>query len=213
MTTPLIALDLDGTLEDSRADMVAAIHRVRTRFDLAPRADDAVRPWVSRGMDNLYRHCFDELLTGGDARYDAIRRAYEADYLAHVADTTQLYDGIADVLPALTDRAWLACVTNKPEHISRALLEELGIHRAFRTVVGGDSCAAPKPDPIMLRTAVVRIDHEGPVFMCGDSNGDMVMGKAYGATRVWCAWGYYDALKEPFDRRLDHPTDLVRLLS
>lgn len=210
--TPLIALDLDGTLEDSRIDMVAAIHRVRARFDLAPRADDAVRPWVSRGMDNLYRHCFDELLVDGDARYAEIRTAYEADYLAHVADTTRLYAGVAEVLPVLADRAALACVTNKPEHISRALLDALGVASVFQTVVGGDSCVAPKPDPIMLRTAVTRIGHAGPVFMCGDSNGDMVLGRAFGATRVWCAWGYYDALKEPFDRQLDTPADLARLL-
>lgn len=208
----LIALDLDGTLEDSRADMVAAIHRVRAGFGLPKRADDAVRPWVSRGMDNLYRQCFDELLEAGDGNYGAILSAYEADYLTHVADTTRLYEGIAAVLPRLAERATLACVTNKPEHISRALLATLGVDRHFATVVGGDSCAAPKPDPVMLATAVERTGASGPVFMCGDSNGDMVLGGAFGAIRVWCAWGYYDALKQPYDRRADAPSDLLALL-
>lgn len=208
----LITLDLDGTLEDSRADMVAAIHRVRAGFGLLPRSDAAVRPWVSKGMDNLYRRCFDELLVQGDARYGEIRAAYEADYLAHVADTTRLYAGVAEVLPRLAARATLACVTNKPEHISRALLATLGVADHFATVVGGDSCSAPKPDPVMLRTAVERTGATGPVFHCGDSNGDMVLARTFGATSVWCAWGYYDALEEPFDRQATVPSDLLGLV-
>lgn len=208
----LITLDLDGTLEDSRADMVAAIHRVRAGFGLAPREDAALRPFVSKGMDALYRRCFDELLVDGDARYGEILQAYEADYLAHVADATRLYDGIAEVLPRLAARATLACVTNKPEHISRALLAKLNVAEHFATVVGGDSCAAPKPDPVMLQAAVDRTGASGPVLHCGDSNGDMVLGRAFGATRVWCAWGYAATISEPFDVRADAPSDLLRLV-
>lgn len=224
----LIALDLDGTLVDSRQDMVAAIHSVRAAFDLPPRTDAAVRPWVSRGMDNLYRNCFDELLKPDPElmpdvrpaadRYAAVRDAYEAEYLAHVTDNTLLYAGIAEVLPLLAAKAPLACVTNKPEHISRALLTGLGVMQHFSTVVGGDTCTAPKPDPIMLQTAVDKVSAadatqaDQTVLHCGDSNGDMKMAAAFGATRVWCAWGYYDAIEQPFDRQCATPMDLLRLL-
>jgi phosphoglycolate phosphatase len=224
----VIALDLDGTLVDSRQDMVAAIHAVRAQFGMPERTDDAVRPWVSRGMNNLYRNCFDEMLKSDPSlmpnvrpyaeRYAEVRDAYEAEYLAHVTDTTLLYPGIAEVLPLLAAKATLACVTNKPEHISRALLAGLGVIEHFSAVVGGDTCAAPKPDPVMLRTAVEKVSAPGSarsdlaVFHCGDSNGDMKMAAAYGATRVWCAWGYYDAIEQPFDRQFATPMDLVRLL-
>lgn len=210
----IISLDLDGTLVDSRQDMVAAIRRVRAKFELPMRPDADLRPWVSRGMHNLYQHCFDDRLSQAPTadRPAEVRDAYEADYLLHVADETLLYPGVADVLPLLAAKATLVCVTNKPEHISRALLDTLGVLKHFSTVVGGDSCAAPKPDPIMLRTAAEKVGGGSPIVHCGDSNGDMKMAAAFGATRVWCAWGYYDAISEAFDRQLDTPMDLVRLL-
>src|ERR1051325_5827025 len=116
----LIGLDLDGTLEDSRDDMVAAAARVRAQLDLPAREDAALRPWVNAGMDRLYRACFDDFLnddTAG-ARYAAVREAYESDYLANVAVSTRLYAGIADALAALARVGSLACITNKPERIS-----------------------------------------------------------------------------------------------
>lgn len=183
----LVTLDLDGTLEDSRADMVAAVHRVRAAFRLDPRLDEVVRPWMHRGMGNLYAHCFDDLAS---EQREAVKQAYEEDYLAHVADSTRLYDGIEDALAELAELATLAVVTNKPEHISRALLDTLGIGHRFATVVGGDSATGAKPDPVMLHTAAERLDLGGVGLHVGDSAGDIKMAHAAGVPAVWCAWGY-----------------------
>src|SRR5690606_9300508 len=103
---PLVALDLDGTIEDSRDDMVAAVQRVRARFGLAARPDEEFRPHVNAGMDHLYRSCFADLLQRGGLLGE-ITGAYEADYLAHIADATRLYDGMAEVLAELAGRAAL----------------------------------------------------------------------------------------------------------
>jgi len=191
----LLALDLDGTLEDSRADMVAAAHRVREELGLAARDDAAVRPWVNKGMPTLYERCFDDHLLGGD-RLEDLRVRYEADYLAHIADQTRLYDGIETCLERLASMGTLVLVTNKPEHLSRALLAALGVDRHFAAVVGGDTCAMGKPDPIMLRTAEQHAGFDpaaGRLVMVGDSAGDIRMARAHGARVVWCAWGYADA--------------------
>ena len=194
----LIGIDLDGTIEDSRADMVAAAARVRARFELPARQPALLLPWVNGGMDQLYRACFDDFLAAGDAsaRYTAVREAYEADYLTHVAVQTRLYDGIAGALAQLARLGALACVTNKPERISRALLDALGVGGLFATVIGGDSCAEAKPSPLMLAAAAERCGFDrarGRAFMIGDTAGDIQLGRAYGATTVFCAWGYSSA--------------------
>src|SRR5262249_2953719 len=100
MASRLIGIDLDGTLEDSRADMVAAARKVRAALGLPPRIDAELVPFVNGGMDRLYRSCFDDYLAQGDGerRYLTVRDAYNAEYLAHVADETRLYAGIADAL-------------------------------------------------------------------------------------------------------------------
>ncbi len=215
----LIALDLDGTLEDSRTDMVAAAHRVRTELGLAPREGAALLPFVNAGMDRLYRGCFDDYLAADPAaaaeRYGIVKEAYESDYLAHVAVDTRLYDGIAATLDQLAAIGLLACVTNKPERISRALLHALGVGELFASVIGGDTCADCKPNPIMLATAVERSGFEptqGRVFMIGDTAGDIQMGRAFGATTVWCAWGDSETPGDKPDFEVKRPEELLGIV-
>ncbi len=191
----VIALDLDGTLEDSREDMVASVGRVRAAFDLPARPGAEFREHVNRGMPHLYRVCFEELLADPETHVRA-QRAYVEDYTAHIADTTRLYDGMAAALEQLSALGSLAIVTNKPEGLSDRLLHALGVREHFAVVIGGDSCAEPKPSPVPLHSAAQRIRGEssaGPLFMIGDSAGDVRCGLAAGATVIWCAWGYKDS--------------------
>ena len=213
----LIGLDLDGTLEDSRDDMVAAARRVRARLALPEREDARLRPFVNAGMEQLYRACFDDYLAAGDeaARLGEVQRAYEASYYEHVADHTRLYDGIAAALAELAELGTLACITNKPERISRRLLEVLGVGTLFATVIGGDTCAESKPSPLMLQTAASQVgfDRErGQAFMVGDTTADIKLGRAYGAATVWCAWGYVEAPGEEPDQRVRAPSELAPVL-
>lgn len=192
--THLIALDLDGTLEDSRDDMVAAVLRVRAGFGLAERPGEAFRPHVNGGMDHLYRTCFADRIEQGGALAE-IRAAYEADYLAHIADTTRLYPGIAEALAELATIGRLACVTNKPERLSVALLDALGVGGLFRAVIGGDTCAECKPSPLVLAEASRRVERTGKAVMIGDSAADVRCGRSFGAATIWCAWGYATGLE------------------
>ena len=215
MTEKLIAIDLDGTIEDSRDDMVSAARRVRAALGLPPRPDTALRPHVNGGMDHLYRSCFDDYLAEGPERYARVRSAYEADYLANVAVETRMYPGVGAALAELSQLGKLACVTNKPEQISRHLLAELGVGQLFAAVVGGDSCERAKPHPIMLQTAAercgLRPGHQA--VMIGDTQADVQLGRRYGAKTVWCAWGYVDALQEPADAEARVPADWLRIVN
>lgn len=212
----LIAIDLDGTIEDSRSDMVAAAGRVRSVLGLSPRADELLRPYVNGGMEQLYRACFDDYLVLGDeARLDEVQRTYEADYLENVAVETRLYDGMGEALQQLSQLGSVVCVTNKPERISRRLLDALGVGGHFATVIGGDTCAQAKPHPVMLQTAADRCGFDrarGTAFMIGDTNADIQLARAYGAVAVWCAWGYVNAPNEAPDAQARRPAELVDIV-
>ena len=215
--TRLIALDLDGTLEDSRLDMIAAVHRVRSQFRLPARSDDVIRPWVNQGMERLYRNCFDDYVTD-DARYAEIEGAYERDYSANVAVYTRAYPGIPQALVALKEWGQLVVVTNKPDAISKLLLKALHLDSFVSDVVGPD-CGAIKPNPLMLQTAAARIGLGGSngspdsrAFMIGDTAGDIKMGRAFGATTVWCAWGYMKEPGETPDHIARVPAELPALI-
>ncbi|HEY5649270.1 MAG TPA: HAD-IA family hydrolase [Nitrospiria bacterium] len=211
----LIGIDLDGTLEDSRADMAAAVHRVRAGLGLPPRSDEAVLPWVNRGMDALYRACFDDYLAGGESRMEAVRKRYETDYLEHVAVETRLYPGISEALERLAGLGKLAVITNKPELISIRLIEALGVDRHITAVIGGDTCVKSKPDPVVLEEAAHRSGMKAipdKTVMIGDTAGDIRLGRDSGAATVWCGWGYTDEPGEEPDYIAARPLDLPGLV-
>jgi phosphoglycolate phosphatase len=209
-------MDLDGTLEDSRRDMAEAVVRVRAALHLLPGEPAAYEAHVNRGMEALYRTCFaDYLARGGPELLQAVQSAYEADYLANVAVHTRLYPGIAEAVAGLARRGPIVIITNKPERISWALLERLGLAPAISDVIGGDTCPEGKPSPAPLRLALSRRgDATAGVraVMIGDSPADLRAGRAFGAATIWCAWGYAAA---PDPERPDHvastPGELVPL--
>lgn len=47
-----------------------------------------------------------------------------------------------------------AVVTNAPRASAQAVLPALGIHHRFQTLIIGDECTAPKPDPAPYRAAM-----------------------------------------------------------
>lgn len=213
----LIAIDLDGTLEDSRRDMVSVVHRVRASFSLSKRPDEEILPWINQGMDKLYRNCFDDYLNGGysNERLSLVSRAYEADYFSNVACETILYPGVGTALAGLAQIGPVVVVTNKPERISKRLLEELKVDHLISGLIGGDTIGKIKPDPEILRAAAQQVGFSpdsGASFMIGDSAGDIKMGRAFGATTIWCAWGYSDAPGEEPQRIALTPEELAPLV-
>lgn len=213
----VICLDLDGTLEDSRDDMVAAVQMVRRELKLPPRVDEDFRPHVNRGMEHLYRACFEEVLWGRNADSAAealasVALAYTEAYGANIAETTRLYDGVAPALHALSLMAPLALVTNKPEGLSIKLLAALGIADDFAAVIGGDTLSVRKPDPAVLDAALARTGG-APAVMIGDSAGDIRCARAHGTPVIWCAWGYADdpGPVKP-DAIADHPSALPEIV-
>jgi phosphoglycolate phosphatase len=183
----LVAFDLDGTLEDSRPDMVAAVDRVRRELGLPPRSYDASVAWVNQGMPQLYAKCFDDF-SGPVAE---VRQRYLRAYEEGICESTRAYPGIASALDVLAGEATLAIVTNKPHRHSQLLLERLGLLVHFATIIGEEDTPEPKPSPKALECAVEAIHASGAIVMVGDSRGDVRMANAYGARAVWCAYGYY----------------------
>ena len=204
----VVAFDLDGTLEDSRKDMVAAVVRTRRSFSLpiASRyvsARTSTEEWTTCIAPALTtcltprlrnRNGFEPGSPDWLETYDRIRRIYSQEYGAHIADETRLYDGILEALQSISsDGHSLALVTNKPEKLSEKLLEALGIRSMFSVIVGGDTCDNSKPHPEPLQYAVQR-SGGSQAIMVGDSQGDVRCAQAAAFPVIWCAWGYADSI-------------------
>ncbi len=221
----LIFMDLDGTLEDSRIDMIESVNSVREYFELNPLKPLMIEPNVKQGMEHLYRSCFAEMFPGGAQNrgrpeasvMEEIRRAYEADYRKNVSHHTVPYNGIPEAVEKLADMGVLAVYTNKPQQISRKLLLELDLSEYFSFIIGCDTFEETKPSPKPMQRIARDADFDrakDKCFMIGDSGGDMKAAAAFDAVSIWCSWGYYkEAPVEPAPRfTVNTPAELPGLI-
>jgi phosphoglycolate phosphatase len=174
--------DLDGTLVDSRADIVAAVeHAFDAQGRRAPPAQD-IAGYIGDGARVLLARS--AALPQNDAAVDRLLADFLDYYTAHIADHTTLMPG---ALPCLDELAALplAVCTNKPRVTTLALLDALAIASRFRSVVAGGDVARNKPaaDPLL---AIARDLELAPaeLVMVGDGPQDIESGRAAGARTI-----------------------------
>ena len=207
-----VVFDLDGTLVDSRADLAAAVNHVLRSFDLTALPVDVVAGYVGEGARILVQRAL-----GAHAELlDVGLRRFMDYYGAHLLDHTQAYPAIPEMLAALAARGVvLSVLSNKPEAMSRAILEGLGLAAQFAAILGGDSLPARKPDPAGLE--VLRARTATPLdrlLVVGDSLIDLHTAAAGGVAFCGVTWGFgAAALRSAAPHWLiEHPQDLLSLV-
>ncbi len=170
MAAPALLFDLDGTLVDSACDIARALTAVSTARG-GPIIDaTTVRPLVSLGAATLVLTALGAVAGDCDTDLEEFRRV-----LANQpADRSTVYPGAEAALATLAQAGHpMAIVTNKPEGLSRGLLQGLGLDRYFGAIVGGDTAAYPKPDraPIDHALALLGARADAAIFI-GDSHVD-----------------------------------------
>ncbi|MEK9971436.1 MAG: phosphoglycolate phosphatase [Ferrovibrio sp.] len=218
MTHKAILFDLDGTLVDTAPDLAAATDFALDRAGRPAIGLESVRSMVGDGARALLEKGF--RASGGMPQPDIFETAFK-DFLIyygrHLADTSRPFPGVATCLAALAEQGYaLAVCTNKPEALSRSLLDQLGLTGFFGAIVGGDSLLVRKPDPGHIHGTLDRL---GTDFswsaMVGDSANDVNAAKAAGLPCVVVSFGYTQIPPRDLggDRLIDHFSELPDAIS
>lgn len=176
-----VVFDLDGTLADTSADLVAAANacfRGMGEGDLLDPVADALtafqggRAMLRLGLQRIGR--LDEAQV--DRQYPVLLDAYEGAIDRH----TRLYPGARRAVESLRDAGFrIGICTNKPERLALILLDRLGLAALFPAVVGADTLPVRKPDPRPLRETVRRAGGTWPLAMLvGDTETDLRTARA-----------------------------------
>lgn len=178
----LFLFDLDGTLIDSKTDIVRTLNLVLARMKLSQLKESLVIDFVGEGMQKLIERSL-KAATGSEPEAGRVLEGMELfgeEYEVHLLDHTCLFPHVTEALDRLS-WAKFAVVSNKPERFSRRILEGLGVAHRFCIVLGGDSASRRKPDPEPLFMAM---DYgkatASETAMVGDSPVDIKAGKAAG---------------------------------
>ena len=169
----LVIFDLDGTLIDSKLDLVHSVNAARAYMGLAPISADLVASYVGSGAPVLMRRALGPDASEADVR--TTLRYFLEYYRDHMLDNTYLYPGVREALDRMHDAGTqMAVLTNKPVRFSEALVSGLGLGSHFFRIYGGNSFEQKKPDPVGILTLLEEsgIAKERTI-MVGDSNVDV----------------------------------------
>jgi len=216
----LMIFDLDGTLIDSRLDLVHSVNAALRHIGRPALPDDVIASYVGDGAPILIQRAL-----GGEVVEEAIVRKglefFLSYYREHKLDHTTVYPGIVDALTAIqsshngtgTQRK-MAVLSNKPVNPSRAIVEALGLGKFFSQVYGGNSFATKKPDPEGARKLLaeygVQPEHAAIV---GDSQVDILTGRNAGMHTIGVTYGFapHTLEDESADVLVDSPGDLAKV--
>jgi len=194
MTAPRsIVFDLDGTLADTSADLIAAANHCFTlRGQGAPLDPVADAATAFRGGRAMLRLGLERLGDGWseadvEANYPVLLAAYGDAIDVH----TRLFPGAVAVIEAqLAAGHRVGVCTNKPEGLAETLLQRLGVRDLFGALVGADTLPVRKPDPAPLRETVARMGGEmARAVLIGDTVTDRETARAAGVPSVLVTFG------------------------
>jgi len=214
-TPRAVLFDLDGTLADTAPDLAYAVNRMREDRGLPTTPYDLLRPMASAGARGLIGVAFG--VQPGDTEFEAMRTEFLANYEAHIADSTVLFDDIVALLTKIesNNQRW-GVVTNKPLRYTDALLPLIGLAHAACSISGDTTPhAKPHPEPLFEAARRLQLAPE-QCWYVGDDLRDIQAGKAAGMPTIAAGWGYC-GMSEPANWDADFiagsPREIIELLS
>ena len=214
----LLIFDLDGTLIDSRLDLIHSVNATLKHFGRPALPGEVIASYVGDGAPMLVRRAL------GDPRDEgSVKEALEhflAYYRVHKLDHTIVYDGVKEMLTAIGNCNGLPCqmavLSNKPVIPSKAIVEALGLGEFFIHIYGGNSFSTKKPDPkgaqTLLRETKTRPEQ---TLMIGDSSVDVLTGRNAGFWTCGVTYGFapHTLCEAPPDVTVDNPRELAELFA
>jgi phosphoglycolate phosphatase len=206
-----LIFDLDGTLIDSKRDLIHSVNAMLGEMGRARLDEETISGYIGHGAPVLVSRAL-----GGNAKEEELRRALQfflGYYEEHKMDTTCAYPGIPDALAELSrKKVPMAVLTNKPVKISVRILGSLGLAIYFRVIYGGNSFETKKPNPFGANKILNEFGAQPrETMIVGDSEVDVQTARNAGtiAAAVNYGFGVHDRTQHPADIYLDKLSDLV----
>ena len=217
MKSPLVVFDLDGTLLDTHADLVASLNHTIAALQLAPVNYGDLTHLVGNGAQVMIeRACKLRDYTLAPEELPALLQRFITHYSETMPGLTEPYPGLLAAMDALKSQGYkLAVCTNKMESLARTLLERLNLTHYFEAITGGDTFPVRKPHAEHLIGTVERAGGDiSRTVMIGDSVNDILVARNAGVPSIAVPFGYSDVSVETLgpSRIISHYDELTPAL-
>lgn len=193
MTIRLAVFDLDGTIVDSKANIVRAVHEAAALMKLEPPAPQAIPKVIGLSLTEALGRLFPALEHPRLLELDQAYRDCFVRFRTLPDYDEPLFEGTHAVLDALDkEGVLLGIATGKAMRGVMHVLERHGLAKRFVTIQTPDH-APGKPHPEMLYRAMAETgcapEH---TVMIGDTSYDILMARAAGVSALGVSWGNHD---------------------
>jgi phosphoglycolate phosphatase len=213
----LLIFDLDGTLVDSRLDLVNSINAMLRHLGKPLLPEEVIASYVGDGAPMLVRRSLGD---PDDENY--VQSALEfflLYYREHKLDHTYVYPGVKEALDTIRSSRngdmSMCVLSNKPVVPSRAIVDALGLGQYFFQVYGGNSFHTKKPDPAgaqaLLQEAGCRPEE---ALIVGDSHVDVLTARNAGTYCLGVSYGFapHTFVEAPPDVLVESPEEIAEVL-
>jgi pyrophosphatase PpaX len=211
MRFPVVFFDLDGTVVDSGAIILASMrHTAKQVLGIEPPDEELMAAVGGPGLEAQMRALAPE-------RVEELVRVYRA-HNEPLHDDLVCCDGVDDVLVRLKNEGRrLGIVSAKRRATVELAFASVPLGHLFECVVGGDETTRHKPHPEPLLFAAKRMGADpGDCAYVGDSPFDIRAAKTAGMHAVAVTWGGIHARatleREQPDAIVDNAEELLDVL-
>ena len=186
----LVVFDLDGTLVDAFQDITDAVNHMLRETGKPEQTLAKVKQHVGRGARVLVGGVLD---TTDDALIDEHLNVLMKYYHTNAVSKTRVYDGVIETIRELRfRRIKTAVASNKPDPLTRKVLEDLEIAPDLDIIHGQSNKYPCKPSPELLfhilDMAGVRASE---TIVVGDTSVDIDFARAAGCHSVVVTYGQF----------------------
>ncbi len=187
----LVVFDLDGTLANTLLDLADAVNASLEHHGLPLHPVSSYNQFVGNGINNLISQV---LMDKKDDKelHKSVKQYFDMYYSQHLCDSTTAYEGISDLLLAISDMNIKTAVhSNKPHEYVPQILEFLFPCHDFDIVVGNQQRFERKPSPQALLEIIkeLGVTNESVLYV-GDSDVDVMTAHNAGVKVCGVEWGF-----------------------
>ena len=212
-----VLFDLDGTLLNTAPDLTTALNKALAHYNYPEVSVQAITPYISYGAAAMIETALKQNVT--DAIKADILEWLLNYYEDHIADFTQLYSGMPELLAILEAEGipW-GVITNKRERMTHPLMHALGLTNRSACIICGDTTAYSKPHPEPMLTACrqIQVLPEHCLYI-GDAQHDITAGNAANMKTLAATWGYLKPDDQPqnwgADALIHHPNEILNWIA
>ena len=189
MTTKLIIFDFDGTLGDTRRNIVTTMQMTISEMHLPSRTEAECAATIGLPLAGCFKAMFPDIDEEIIPRCAETYRRIFNENLRNIKP--EAFPGVVKTLKTLKEQGFaLTIASSRSRNSLKELTHDMGIADYISYLIGADDVkeAKPKPEPVLKTLTAMHFD-ASETLVVGDMAVDILMGANAGTKTCGVTWG------------------------